>query len=311
LPQYYTPGPEGAAGKSFGLKQGSAHEPAVIDSRVPSPAPSVRLVVNADGFGASTQRDRAVIATHQNGIVTSTSVLGNVADPAAVKVALAAVPALGVGVQLSLVDGAPVASPDTVPSLLGPDGRFPPRARDVVLNWAKAAIRADEVEQELDAQVSRLRDFGFAVDHLCGKDGLGFLPIVAQAQEKVAKRHGILGLRMAVEKPTLAWTSDLRRGMGTAAMAAMAWLSRRELGARRHGPQSWGFFETGRLDEVRILEILGRLGAGSHEIICHPDLDDDLQSAPRNSEAFALTSARVRAVLGDRQIELCRWKDLF
>jgi chitin disaccharide deacetylase len=283
----------------------------MIDNRVPSPAPSVRLVVNADGFGASAQRDRAILATHQSGIVTSTSVLGNAADPAAVKLALAAAPGLGVGVLLSLVDGAPVASPDTVPSLLGPDGNFPPRARDVVLNWAKAAIKADEVEQELDAQVSRLRDLGIPVDHLCSKDSLGFLPIVAQAQEKVARRHGIPGLRVAVEKPTLAWTSDLKRGMGTAAMAAMAWLSRRDLGARRHGPQSWGFFETGRLDEVRILEILGRLGPGSHELICHPDLDADLASAPRNSEVFALTSARVRAVLADRQIEICRWGDLF
>jgi chitin disaccharide deacetylase len=283
----------------------------VLDSGVPSPAASVRLVVNADGFGSSAQRDRAVIATHQNGIVTSTSVLGNAADPVAVKQALGAVPALGVGVQLSLVDGAPVASPDTVPSLLGPDGKFPPRARDVVLNWAKAALKADEVEQELDAQVSRLRDVGLAIDHLCNKDGLGFLPLVAQAQEKVARRHGIPGLRVAVEKPTLAWTSDLKRGMGTAAMAAMAWLSRRDLGARRHGPQSWGFFETGRLDEIRILEILGRLGAGTHELICHPDLGADLASAPRNSESFALASTRVRAVLVDRKIELCRWADLF
>lgn len=276
-----------------------------------SPSPAVRLVVNADGFGASPARDRAVVATHQNGIVTSTSVLGNVADPSAVRQALAAVPNLGVGVLLSLVEGDPVAPPDTVPSLLGPDGKFPARARDVVLAWAKAALKPDEVEQELDAQVSRLRDAGLAVDHLCNKDGLGFLPVVAQAQEKIARRHGIAGLRVAVEKPTLAWAAEPRRGVETAAMAAMAWLSRRDLGARRHGPQSWGFFENGRLDEVRILEILGRLGPGAHEIICHPDLDGDLSSAPRTSEAFALCSARVRTVLADRQIERVRWSDLF
>lgn len=283
----------------------------VLDSRVPSPSPTVRLVVNADGFGASAERDRAVIATHQHGIVTSTSVLGNAVDPASVKAALATVPKLGVGVLLSLVEGAPVAPPDTVPSLLGPDGKFPNRARDVVLTWAKAALKADEVEQELEAQVSRLRDLGLAIDHLCSKDGLGFLPVVAQAQERVARRHGIAGLRVSVERPTLAFAAEPRRGLETAAMAAMAWVSRRDLGARRHGPQSWGFFESGRLDEVRILEILGRLGAGSHELICHPDLTGDLASTPRDSEAFALGSARVRSVLLDRQIELVRWADLF
>jgi predicted glycoside hydrolase/deacetylase ChbG (UPF0249 family) len=277
---------------------------------VSCPPPSVRLVVNADGFGSSAERDRAVIATHQHGIVTSTSVLGNAADPLAARQALAAAPRIGVGVLLTLVDGAPVASPESVPSLLGPDGRFPTRARDVALGWAKAAIKADEIEHELDAQVARLRDLGLAIDHLCNKDGLGFLPVVAHAQELVAKRHGILGLRVTVERPALAWAADPRRGMATAALAAMAWFSRRDLGTRRHGPQSWGFFDSGRLDEVRILEILGRLGPGSHEIICHPELPADQQSYPLNSEAFALTSSRVRGALADRRIDLCRWADL-
>lgn len=286
----------------------------MLNSRVPSPFSSpVRLVVNADGFGASSARDRAVLASHLGGIVTSTSVLGNAADPAAVRRALATAPNLGVGVLLSLVEGAPVAAPDTVPSLLGPDGKFAPRARDAVLTWAKAALVSDQVERELDAQVARLRDLGLTIDHLASKDGLGCLPMVAQAQEKVARRHGIPGMRIAVERPTLAWAAEPRRGIETAAMAAMAWLSRRDLGARRHGPQSWGLFEAGRLDEVRILEILGRLGPGSHELVCHPDLapDLDLALAPRNSEAFALTSTRVRGVLRERQIELCRWADLF
>jgi predicted glycoside hydrolase/deacetylase ChbG (UPF0249 family) len=283
----------------------------VLNSRVPSSSDSIKLVVNADGFGVSVQRDRAVVAAHQGGILTSTSVLGNLADPAAAKQALASAPRLGVGVLLSLSSGPPVAPPETVPSLLGPDGLFPSRARDVVLSWAKAALKADEIEQELDAQVSRLRDLGLDIDHLGSKDGLGFLPVVAQAQEKVARRHGILGLRATAEKPTLAWTAEPRRGIETAALAAMAWLSRRNLGALRHGPQSWGFFERGRLDEVRILEILGRLGPGSHEIICHPELDGEPQDAARNSELFALTSARVRAALADRKIQLCRWRDLF
>jgi predicted glycoside hydrolase/deacetylase ChbG (UPF0249 family) len=278
---------------------------------VPSSTARIRLVVNADGFGTSVQRDRAILATHESGIVTSTSVLGNAVDPAALKQALTAAPELGVGVLLALVGGAPVSAPETVPSLLGPDGRFPNLAKDVALNWAKAWVKADEVERELDAQVARLRDLALSVDHLCSKDGLGFLPIVAHAQENVAKRHGILGLRVSVERPALTWLADPRRGMTTTALAAMAWLSRRDLGLRRHGPQSWGYFESGRLDEVRILEILGRLGPGSHEMICHPELDGDLEGAPRNSEVFALTSARVRSAIAQRQVELCRWADLF
>jgi predicted glycoside hydrolase/deacetylase ChbG (UPF0249 family) len=231
---------------------------------------SIRLVVNADGFGVSAARTRGILAAHQSGIVTSTSVLGNAADPEAIKTDLGQAPNLGVGVLLCLEDGAPVANPEAVPSLLDGSGKFPSRERDVLVNWAKSAMQPAHIELEFDAQVARLRDLGLVIDHLCARGSVGFLPVVAQAMESVARRHGIAGLRTAVERPTLTWTADLPRGLATAALGAMAWYSRRQLGARRHGPQSWGYFERGRLDEIRILEILGRMGPGSHEIVCQP-----------------------------------------
>ena len=272
---------------------------------------SIRLVVNADGFGLSAARTRGVLSAHRNGVVTSTSVLGNAADHEGIKTELGQVPGLGVGVLLSLEDGSPVSKPERVPSLLGSDGRFPSREREILLNWAKVAMQPSHVEQEFDAQVARWRDLGLVIDHLCARGGVGFLPMVAQAMENVARRHGIAGLRTTVERPTLAWTADLPRGLATAAFGAMAWYSRRQLGSRRHGPQSWGYFERGHLDEIRILEILGRLGSGSHEIICQPDLDLSSQGSSKRSEVTALASTRVREALTSRHIELCRWSDLF
>jgi predicted glycoside hydrolase/deacetylase ChbG (UPF0249 family) len=272
---------------------------------------SIRLVVNADGFGVSAARTQGILAAHQRGIVTSTSVLGNAADPLAIKIDLGQAPNLGVGVQLCLDHGAPVATPEAVPSLLDGSGNFPSRERDVLLNWAKATMLPAHIELELDAQVARLRDLGLVIDHLCARGYIGVLPVVAQAMETVARRHGIAGLRTAVERPTLTWTADLPRGLATAALGAMAWYSRRQLGARRHGPQSWGDFERGRLDEIRILEILGRMGPGSHEIVCQPELDPTAEKPPLPSEVNALTSTRVREAITRRRIELCRWSDLF
>ena len=80
------------------------------------------------------------------------------------------------------------------------------------------------------------------------------------------------------------------------------------MGILRHGPTSWGYFESGRLDEIRIMEILGRLGPGIHELICAPrESDDPVESG----ELAALLSSRVRAGLARRGIELCLWSDLF
>lgn len=278
---------------------------------MPRSAKMIRLVINADGFGASAARNAGVLAAHRNGIVTSTSVLGNACEPAKVVAELQTAPNLGNGVLLVLADGAPVAKPDEVPSLVGPDGRFPSGGRDVVLAWAKAALRAEDVEREFDAQIARWRGAGLRIDHLATKDNLASLPMVAAAAERVARRHDIAGLRTAVEKPTLSWTADLPRGLALAAVGALAWYSRRHIGTLRHGPQTWGQFEWGRLDEIRLLEILGRLGPGCHEVLCRPNLDPTLPAVAPETEVAALCSTRVRDAIDCRDIELCRWSDLY
>src|SRR6185369_10590696 len=78
------------------------------------------------------------------------------------------------------------------------------------------------------------------------------------------------GVRIAMEKPSLAWIVEAQRGALAAALGGLAWLTRRQMGTLRHGPRTWGYVESGHLDEIRILEIVGRLDPGIHELICHP-----------------------------------------
>jgi predicted glycoside hydrolase/deacetylase ChbG (UPF0249 family) len=276
---------------------------------------AIRLVVNADGFGASPAISRGVLRAHRDGIVTSTSIVGNCPDPAGVKALLAEAPALGVGVHLALVQGPSVAAPGAVRSLVDADGRFPPTPGEVLLSWGKGAMRADDVEREFDAQVARLRDQGLQIDHLDTGYHLGFLPAIGRAVEAVARRHGIPGIRMAMEKPTLAWIVEAQRGALAAALGGLAWLTRRKLGTLRHGPRTWGFVESGHLDEIRILEIVGRLDPGIHELICHPGEASGptpARDAPDpGRELRALTSPLVRESIAARGVQLCRWAELF
>jgi hypothetical protein len=71
----------------------------------------------------------------------------------------------------------------------------------------------------------------------------------------------------------------------------------------------------GRLDEVRIIEIIGRLDPGAHELICHPADDDatvnDSGQSDPSEEFRALTSSKVKTALERRGIVLGRWRDLF
>jgi predicted glycoside hydrolase/deacetylase ChbG (UPF0249 family) len=285
-----------------------------------APPADISLVVNADEFGRTPEISRGILIAHREGMVTSTSVIGNCPDLAAVKTLLDGAPRLGVGLELTLVGGLPVSAPGTVRSLLARDGRFPEHARDVFLSWARGRLRPDEVEHEFQSQVERALAAGLQLDHLSTHHHTGFIPPVGLAVEAVARRHHIAGVRSMVERPTLAWITEAPRGAVAAVLGGLAWLTRRQMGALRHGPESWGYVESGQLDEIRILEILGRLGPGSHELICHPgEVDDPPPPLSRFGaihlhralELAALTSPLVREAAERRGIRLCRWADLF
>jgi predicted glycoside hydrolase/deacetylase ChbG (UPF0249 family) len=279
---------------------------------------NIRLVVNADDFGMTPEISQGIIRAHREGCVTSTSVLGNCTDLAGARAALAQAPDLGVGVHLALVGGPPVSPAGEVASLLGSDGQLLSRPREFLKSWMKGTIQAAHVQIEIDNQIARIVDAGLRPDHLDTHHHMGFLPVIGQAIETAARRHRIRGIRIAVERPNMAWVTEPRRGLEAGLLSGLSWLTRRQMGALRHGPQSWGFVESGQLDEVRILEIIGRLGPGVHELICHPaeagppsPQEPDHARYARPQELRALTSQKVRGALAQRLITLCRWGDLF
>ncbi|HEY0711422.1 MAG TPA: ChbG/HpnK family deacetylase, partial [Polyangia bacterium] len=232
---------------------------------------------------------------------------------------LAEAPRLGVGLHLSLVGGPPVAPANTVASLLDGNGEFPANAREHLIRWLKGQLSPDDIEREFAAQIQRARAAGLTLDHLDTHQHIGFLPPVGRAVETVAKRFGIMGMRSTGEQPSLGWITDLARGTLASLVGGLAWLTRRQLGALKHGPITWGYAEAGRLDEVRILEIIGRLGPGSHELVCHPGNRDDASGGfgfvptppfRRTRELAALTSPIIRQAIASRGVTLARWADL-
>jgi hypothetical protein len=285
----------------------------------------IRLVVDAAEFGRSPITDAEILRTHAEGIVTSISVVGNSPRLAALPAELAGAPRLGVGLALALVYGPPVAPAASVASLLEPTvaggpptDHFRGDPRRFALEWLRGRIRASEVERELDAQLERARAAGLELDHLCTVGHLGFLPGIGSIVERLARRHRIEGIRTDVEPPTLTWVVDPRRGVELGVLSGLAWLTRSRLGMLRHGPRSWGYMEAGRLDEIRILETIGRMGAGTHELICNPSRHpgfspsgSSLGQAAASPDLSALRTARVRTAVEQREIVLCRWRDLY
>src|SRR3954470_12548294 len=94
----------------------------------------IRLVVNAESFGASEAGNLRTLDAHQHGIVTSTSLLGNCADLPGAVAQLRGAPALGVGLALALSEG-PSLLGATAPTLLTPGGSLRESAVEFARDW--------------------------------------------------------------------------------------------------------------------------------------------------------------------------------
>lgn len=80
---------------------------------------------------------------------------------------------------------------------------------------------------------------------------------------------------------------------------------------------SVGFLQSGHLDEESLYALISRLHPGDYELVCHPGVDGgEIPCEPRRRtyrpglELQALTSAKIRELIREREIDPCRWFDL-
>jgi predicted glycoside hydrolase/deacetylase ChbG (UPF0249 family) len=103
-----------------------------------------RLIINADDFGLTPGVNRAIAELHQARVLTSATLM---ATGAAFEDAIAiahANPTLGVGCHIVLTDGTPASPPQSIPTLLGPDGKnFRPSFVDFIQALLRKKIRKD------------------------------------------------------------------------------------------------------------------------------------------------------------------------
>ena len=132
------------------------------------------LIVNADDFGLTEGVNRGVVRAHEDGIVTSASLMVRAGGAAAAASYARAHPRLDVGLHIDLAEW-----------VYGPDG-WEPVYEVVDLDDPEAA--AAEVERQLDA-FRRL--VGRAPSHLDSHQHLHRSPGVAGPVERIADRLGL------------------------------------------------------------------------------------------------------------------------
>ena len=258
-----------------------------------------RLIINADDFGLTQGINRAIAELHHAGVLTSATLMatGPAFDDAVV--IARANPTLGVGCHVVLTDGIPVSPPDTIPTLLGPDGRtFRPSLLDFVQALLRGAIREEDIEREALAQIQKLQNAGIKPTHLDTHKHTHLFPAISRPLLRIAHRCAIPAIRNPFEP---AWSSRLspnalRRRIQ---FHVLSLLGKKSFLALPQFIQSHvlttngtiGVSATGRLDTESLHKLLHTMPEGTWELVCHPGYND---------AALGAITTRLRAT---REIE--------
>jgi len=269
-----------------------------------------RLIVNADDFGRSDSINQAVIRSHREGILTTTSLMVN--EQACERaVALAREnPRMGVGLHLTLLMGHSALKPSKIPGLVNSQAEF--RNNPVQVGMAyffRRGLRA-QLRAEIHAQFQRFRATGLPLDHVNGHLHMHLHPVVFQILMDDAAELGITHLRLT--RDCLARSRRMARGRWLYRVSHAAiyeWLSQRarqplrERGIK-HAEITFGLLQNALVDEDYLLKLLPDLPEGDAELYSHPSLDEF------KNEFQALISPRVKERVAGLGIRLIRYQDL-
>ncbi|HTS37388.1 MAG TPA: polysaccharide deacetylase family protein [Candidatus Solibacter sp.] len=277
-----------------------------IAERLGYPRDAKLLIVHADDLAVAHSEDAASFDALDRGAVTSASImipcpwLTEVADYAK------AHPDADLGLHLTLTSEwktyrwGPVESKDKVPSLLDPSGYL-----WIEVQPAIAALKADEVEREIRAQIVHANAMGIHPTHLDSHMGTLFArPDLFAVYVKVAREYKLPFLAFLgpntppALKSVLSDKDVLIDGIVMADPSVHA--------------ADWKNFYLNAIRSLKpgVTEFIVHLGHDDAELqavaVDHPDYG----SAWRQRDYDAVTSPEFKKALEENHIILIHWKDL-
>ncbi|WP_318781292.1 hopanoid biosynthesis-associated protein HpnK [Sphingomonas aliaeris] len=245
--------------------------------------------MTADDFGASVSVNEAVEIAHRDGILTAASLMvaGDAVDDAVSRAK--AMPALGVGLHLVLVEGRPVLPPEKISDLVDASGRFGTNMVRTALAIALKPAARRQLRAEITAQFDAFAATGLPLDHVNAHKHFHLHPMIANAVIEIGRNYGMKAVRAPLEAgaPGIErwWAARLQRRLRKEDML----VPDRVIGL------AW----TGAFDTPRMREALDTLPPGLTEIYTHPATTDDWNGAAPGyryrDELAALTDVLAKA----------------
>jgi len=276
------------------------------------------LIVNADDFGLTRGVNRAVQELHDQGVLTSATLMARAAaTDEAIRHALE-MPSLGVGCHLVLVGGEPVLPPREIPRLADPaTGLFHPTLGAFLRHALAGGIRAAEIEAEAAAQIAALQQRGLRLTHIDTHKHTHIFPVVLLPVLRAARAAGIRAVRNPFEP---LWSRRATPNAPLARRIEVAMLRRLQPAFLRIVAQegftttdgALGVLATGTLDATTVNSLLKQMPPGTWELVTHPGYNDQDLAKVRTwlKESRETERHALKSIHGMAGIELISFSPL-
>ena len=220
-----------------------------------------------------------------------------------------AMPDLGVGLHLVLVDGKPALPPELVPDLVDEHGLF--RA-DMVRSAIAMAFFPRVRRQlfaEVEAQFAAFAATGLRLDHVNAHKHFHLHPIIASAMLAAGAKYGMTAARAPVEPRDV--LAAIESGSPPRRDPAGPWAKLMRVRLRRAGlmvpDQVFGLAWSGAITPYRLHGLIDRCPPGLTEIYTHPATGPYTGSAANYAyadELSALTDPLAKLAIAREGISL-------
>ena len=237
--------------------------------------------MNADDFGLAPGVNRAILELHAAEVLTSATLMAQAASTEeAVNMALA-MPTLGVGCHIVLVDGTPVSNERLIPSLIDrATGSFYPTLGSFLKRLFTARTRGADIEAEAAAQIALLQSFGLRLTHVDTHKHIHMFPGILRPVLRAAKAAGIHAIRNPFEP---IWSVNATSDAPEMRRAEVILLRRFEPRFRRivedEGFKTTdgavGVLATGSVDIATVNALITAMPEGTFELVSHPGYRDE------------------------------------
>ena len=277
-----------------------------------------RLIVNADDFGLAPGVNRAVLELHGAEVLSSATMMAQAAaTEEAVSMALA-MPTLGIGCHIVLVDGTPVSAKNKIPSLIdGETNLLHPTPGSLLKRLYTARIRSAEVEAEAAAQIALLQSYGLRLTHVDTHKHMHMFPQILRPVLRAAKAAGIHTVRNPFEP---VWSLNATANAPELRRAEVVLLRRFQSKFRRIVDEEGfkttdgaiGVLATGSVNLATVNALITAMPEGTFEFVSHPGYRDDqlARSNTRLLESREIERNALIAIKDYRGIDLISFAEL-